>query len=169
MRVDRPTVEPTPRPWRRLCPDALVPSQERSLRSPPETLQSGPDRLGAPRCRPGFRRISFWIRFWAASRLIVFSEHFRIACPGIDVRGGSVDLGHLKSGRLVNGLAGSLQFRRARIGVDGWRCPAGRDHEHHREGGAAGCTGPPPPGRVFSHVASPRPPVRISDFKRTWV
>ena len=29
--------------------------------------------------RPGFRRISFWIRFWAASRLIVFSEHFRIS------------------------------------------------------------------------------------------
>ena len=29
--------------------------------------------------RPGFRRISCWIRFWAASRLIVFSEHFRIS------------------------------------------------------------------------------------------
>ena len=45
----------------------------------------------------------------------------------------------------------------------------GRDHEHHREGGAAGCTGPPPPGRVFSQVASPQPPLRIPDSKRTWV
>ena len=45
----------------------------------------------------------------------------------------------------------------------------GRDHEHPRAGGAAGCTDHPPPGLIFSHVAFPQPPLRIPDFKRTWV
>ena len=70
----------------------------------------------------------------------------------------------MMAGCLVDGLAGSLQFRGTCIGVDGLPPPTGCEHEHRGEGDDRTRVGLP--GQVFPHgsfslVAVPNPQRRI--------